>query len=104
VNIQNLHNSVKAIVADVFYGEENIGHAADAILLMLLVESWTHKAGECLSLSQLTDAEYRIVNTWVIMNRRSPVYQNSVISFIKDMREVFPGLGLKAASDLVRGS
>ena len=104
MNIQNLHNSIRAIVQDVAFGTESVGSAASAILLMALVESWTHKAGECLRLDQLTDAEYRIVSTWVIMNRRSPVYQNSTITFIKDMREVFPGLGLKAASDLIRGA
>lgn len=103
MNIQNLHNSIRAIVSDVAYGHENVGNATNAILLMALVETWTHKSGECLRLDQLTDAEYRIVNTWVIMNRRDYANQ-SVIQFIKDMREVFPGLGLKAASDMVRGS
>lgn len=103
MNIQNLHNSIRSIVGDVSYGFENMNSAADAILLLVLVETWDHKAGECLRLDQLTDAEYRIVNTWVIMNRRDYANQ-SVIQFIKDMREVFPGLGLKAASDLVRGS
>ena len=104
MNIQNLHNSIRSIVGDVSYGFESMSSAADAILLLVLVESWDHKSGENLSLSQLTDSEYRIVSTWVIMNRRSPVYQKNVIQFIKDMREVFPGLGLKAASDMVRGS
>lgn len=104
MNIQNLHNSIRSIIGDVSYGFEDVSGAADSILLLVLVESWDHKSGESLSLSQLTDTEYRIVNTWVIMNRRSPVYQKNVIQFVKDLREVFPGLGLKAASDMVRGS
>lgn len=101
MNIQNLENSIRSTVAELQYGFNDLSGTVDNIMSMIMSEIWTHKAGEMLGLGDLTDAEYRVLSHWLVLNRWQ--YRDKDIMMIKDMREVFPGLGLKAAKELVRG-
>lgn len=98
MNVGIMRNSIyNAILAQ---NPDDVSGITDSILLIVLAETWTHGDTESLRIHDLTDAEFRTVVTWFHMTRKQ--YDNK-IRHIKDMREVFPGLGLAAANEIVRG-
>lgn len=98
MHVQNLRNSIQYILSSMDEGMSGVAYATDQLLSIFLVETWTHKQGEMLSIDELTDTEYRVLHTWALNAR--PSYDTR-IACVKDMREVFPGLGLSACSKLV---
>lgn len=99
MDIKIVRNSIRNVIAAC--DAMTIDKATDYILMIVLTEAWDHNKGEHLAWEDLTDAEFRVCVMWAAANR--PDYEGRMISQIKDMREVFPGLGLKAARDFVRG-
>jgi hypothetical protein len=85
MDIKIVRNSIRNVVAAC--DAMTIDKATDYILMIVLTEA--------------CDAEFRVCVMWASTNR--PDYEGRMISQIKDMRQVFPGLGLRAARDFVRG-
>lgn len=98
-SVEVMRNSILHVI--MAHDPEDVAGMTDALTLMWIVDQWTHTEAEIpIKLSALTDAEFRMVVTWFHMTRNQ--YDNK-IQHIKDMREVFPGLGLAAANTIVRG-
>lgn len=95
-DLKVMRNTIKNILDERIVPDHML---ADQILMVFLVEEWGHKAGECLDQEDLTDREFRICSMWASANHNS----DKMISTIRDMREIFPGLSLKAARNFVRG-
>ncbi len=72
----------------------------ESIYWIVAVESWDHIPGENLTVEDLTDEEYRLVTEWYFYNRGFYTRMNK-INFIRDMREMFPGLALRTAYNFV---
>jgi hypothetical protein len=97
ISVANMRRTIESILLQ--HDPEDIKGITDALVAVWLCESWTHKDGEVLRLDDLTDAEFRMLAEWA---RLSKGQYSRAISHIKDMREVFPGLGLAAANYFVR--
>jgi ribosomal protein L7/L12 len=94
MNYATLAASVRGTISDVHFGIMSTDTAVKSIMLIFMVESWDHVAAEVLRVSDLTDAEYRTVDSWAKDTKSD---YDSKIQHIKDMRQVFPGLSLTAA-------
>ena len=94
MNYATLATSIRGPVADAHFGVVSTEAAVKAIMLIIMVESWDHAATEVLRLGDLTDAEYRAIDSWAKDTKSD---YDSKIQHIKDMRQVFPGLSLTAA-------
>lgn len=100
MDIKAVRNSIRSALDS----WDSLDTITDNILKIFMVETWSHTRTESLGMSDLTDAEFRLVGTWVMMERKTGVYREQKIRFIKETREVFPGLSLRAAKDFVEGS
>jgi hypothetical protein len=91
----NVMSSVDQIVNSIhhmfIYGEET----PEKVISFILVELWRHDEYEELEFHNLNDYEIELLSAWAGFNSNS--YRN-IRSLIQDMREVFPGLSVIAAS------
>lgn len=101
MHIRTLQNSIQNVIEVGADRGESTRSMTRQILMIILVELWTHTKGEHLDWDDLTDSEFRACVMWVAFNKTA--YEDTYIRMIKDMRDVFPGLGLAAARDFVRG-
>lgn len=93
----NLVNSIHGILDDLAWDSISLADAKVAVGNIIASELWTHTSDEVLSLADLTDEEFRFVTMWAISNKGDNRMQT-----IRDMREIFPGIGLATANALVR--
>lgn len=99
MNIEVMRNSISHAVLG--HHPDDVKGIVDAIMLVLIVEAWPYTTADTpIRLRDLSDSEFRLVVTWFHMTRNQ--YDNK-IRHIKDMREMFPGLGLAACNEIVRG-
>jgi len=101
MHIGTMQNSIQNVLQVGRDRDESINSMTRQILMIILVELWTHTKGEHLGWEDLTDSEFRACVMWVSFSKKA--YMDTQIRMIKDMREVFPGLSLLAARDFVRG-
>jgi hypothetical protein len=100
MKLVNLRNGIESAVSDNINGLITKGQLVDHLLSMFVVEAWDTSRTR-VDYEDLTDDEFRLITEWLILNRRD--YNLHQIALIKDLREVFPGLSLLAASYFVRG-
>lgn len=100
MNITTLTNSVKGLVWEAEGGMTSVDDVTKQIVMVLLVETWSHKSTESVFMEHMTDLEYRILDMWARQNAHQ---YSSRISMIKDMRETFPGLTLSGANHFAKG-
>jgi ribosomal protein L7/L12 len=94
MNYATIAASIRGPIADSHYGVCDIEAAVKSVMLILMVESWDHTANELVRLNDLTDSEYRTLDMWAKDTKSG---YSSKIAHIKDMRQVFPGIGLATA-------
>lgn len=97
ISIANLRRSIESVLLQ--HDPEDIKGITDDLVAIWICESWTHKAGEVVQRDNLTDSEFRMLAEWAAMSSK---HYTRPIPHIKDMREIFPGLGLAAANYFVR--
>lgn len=95
MNLSAVLDSVRSVVDDLDDGCMGTAAAADAILGIFIVESWTHSNGEYLRVNDLTDREYRFLHTWARMNKS--MYATNRNRMATDMVDMFPGITLMTA-------
>lgn len=93
-----VQSDIRHLVNEAVDGMLTVDDATHYIMSIILTEAWTRKDGDVVTLAKMTDTEYRMLDMWVRANW--PSHRGSRIQFIKDMREVFPGLSLAAAHHL----
>lgn len=101
MNLHIIENNVRQIVGDVRADTLGPYEASSQIMSIFVTEMWPYKSDEYITLDRLTESDMALLTVWLIHNRRS--YHDNQIGLIKDMREVFPGLGLAPAAYMVRG-
>ena len=97
ISVANMRRTIESVLLQ--NDPEDIKGITDDLVSIWICESWTHKDGEVVRLDDLTDSEFRLLAEWARMSSR---HYSRAISHIKDMREIFPGLGLAAANYFVR--
>ena len=93
MNTTQVRNSIYSALCDMNIGKADVFKTLDNIMAVLAAENWDHKAGECLTLSQLSEAEFFAILKW---SQNAHKDYTSKLRFVQDMREVFPGLSLVA--------
>lgn len=101
MNLHIIENNVRQIIGEVDGGSLMPYEASSQIMSIFVTEMWPYKSGEYITLERLTESDMALLTVWLIHNRRA--YLDRQIDLIKDMREVFPGLGLAPAAYMVRG-
>lgn len=102
MNMKTVKNSIADVILnnDFLRVPRSPQEMVEDIYWIIAVVSWEHKVGDNLAIEDLTDAEYRLVIEWYFYNRGR--YQTTQkIEFIGEMREMFPGLSLRTAYNIV---
>lgn len=96
-----VESDIRNILDNMVLGNISAPRALNDIMTIIFTESWTHTDDHkhAVTLENMTDAEFRMLSMWVRANH--PSKAGSSLQFIKDMREVFPGLNLAAAHYIV---
>lgn len=97
MNITAVKNSVRSVLDSWDSHDSQVAQ----IVQIFMVEFWGHTKDEHVTMDMLTDQEFRIISMWVLMTKEAGTYRDRKIHFIKELRETFPGVSLKAAKDFV---
>ena len=106
LNLKIIKNSIADVLLtnDALRVPRTKAQLVEDIYWIVAVASWEHEIGDDLTLEDLTDEECRLVTEWYFYNRGRYIDgdRESAINFLRDMRDIFPGLTLRTAYNLIR--
>jgi hypothetical protein len=102
MNLKVVKNSIESVILDndALRVPRTPREMCEDIYWIVAVASWEHKEVEQLTVEDLTDDESRLVSEWYFYHR-GQYGTLAKINFIRDMREMFPGLALRTAYNFV---
>ena len=99
MNLTNLTNSIHNAFMDYVNGTSDEFETKTVMANLIASETWPFDSDDCLRVEDLSDEWFRAITMWILTNRNS--YSNRY-SMIRDMREIFPGLGLSTCERMTR--